>query len=133
MYSSSSSDREANDDVEDLDSEDEKLLEKAKITLQRSAQIKNANGTYRCPFCKGRKKQDYKYNEILQHAAANGKGGHSLKHRQHQLLHKRLEHADMKPCIAAAAPQEVQGLPMSLPMNVSWTLLTGCNECELVS
>ncbi|KAL8155817.1 factor of DNA methylation 1-like [Apium graveolens] len=36
--------------------------------------VKGPNGNLRCPFCAGRKKQDYKYKELLQHATGAGKG-----------------------------------------------------------
>lgn len=45
----------------------------------------NADNTFRCPFSPGRKKQDYKYHELLQHArgVAVGKRGPAAagKHR----------------------------------------------------
>lgn len=30
--------------------------------------VKNSENSYKCPFCAGKKKQDYRYKEILQHA-----------------------------------------------------------------
>ncbi|VFQ79944.1 unnamed protein product [Cuscuta campestris] len=36
--------------------------------------VKGPNGCLRCPFCAGKKKQDYKYNELLQHATGVAKG-----------------------------------------------------------
>lgn len=36
--------------------------------------IRNKDGTLRCPFCKGKKKQDYKYKDLLQHASGVGAG-----------------------------------------------------------
>ncbi|KAG6498547.1 factor of DNA methylation 1-like [Zingiber officinale] len=47
--------------------------------------VRNTNGTFRCPFCPGKKKQDYAYNELLQHAtgigASNRNGNVKAKHR----------------------------------------------------
>lgn len=57
--------------------------------------VKNSDNTYKCPLSPGRKKQSYKYREILAHASgvANGKkspekkGGHRalLKYLQDEL------------------------------------------------
>ncbi|KAG6494596.1 hypothetical protein ZIOFF_042356 [Zingiber officinale] len=47
--------------------------------------VRNTNGSFRCPFCPGKKKQDYAYNELLQHAtgigASNRNGNVKAKHR----------------------------------------------------
>lgn len=66
--------------------------------------VKNADGTYKCPLSPGRKKQSYKYREILAHATgvANGKkcpekkGGHKAL-----MLYLHAEMAD-KPMIPQA-------------------------------
>ncbi|MQM04197.1 hypothetical protein Taro_036995 [Colocasia esculenta] len=34
--------------------------------------VKNSDGSYRCPFCAGKKKLNYLYKEILQHASGIG-------------------------------------------------------------
>lgn len=55
---------------------------------------KGANETIRCPFCTGKKKQDYKYNDLLQHATGVGKGSANRSDRQkatHAALAKCLE------------------------------------------
>ncbi|KAL3639828.1 hypothetical protein CASFOL_014796 [Castilleja foliolosa] len=36
--------------------------------------IRGPNGTFRCPFCAGQKKQDYLFNHLLQHAIGSAKG-----------------------------------------------------------
>nr|XP_017250607.1 PREDICTED: factor of DNA methylation 1-like isoform X1 [Daucus carota subsp. sativus]XP_017250608.1 PREDICTED: factor of DNA methylation 1-like isoform X1 [Daucus carota subsp. sativus] len=36
--------------------------------------VKGPNDSFRCPFCVGKKKQDYKYKDLLQHANGAGKG-----------------------------------------------------------
>ncbi|XP_054781817.1 factor of DNA methylation 5-like isoform X1 [Prosopis cineraria] len=56
--------------------------------------VKNLNGTLRCPFCAGKKKQDYKYTELLQHASGVGKGSANRTAKQkanHLALAKYLE------------------------------------------
>ncbi|EEF35059.1 factor of DNA methylation 1 [Ricinus communis] len=40
------------------------------------------NGTLRCPFCAGKKKQDYKYKDLLQHATGVGKGSANRSAKQ---------------------------------------------------
>uniref|UniRef100_A0A1D1YNS1 Protein SUPPRESSOR OF GENE SILENCING 3 n=1 Tax=Anthurium amnicola TaxID=1678845 RepID=A0A1D1YNS1_9ARAE len=40
--------------------------------------ITNSDGSYRCPFCPGKKKRDYRYKDLLQHATgigASNRGG----------------------------------------------------------
>ncbi|CAN1797809.1 Factor of DNA methylation 1 [Linum perenne] len=52
------------------------------------------SGTLRCPFCAGKKKQGYKYKELLQHASGVGKGAASRSGKQkanHLALAKYLE------------------------------------------
>jgi len=52
---------------------------------------------FRCPFCPGKKKQDYRYNELLQHAVGVGASNRAAKVKaNHQALAKLLkeDHAD---------------------------------------
>ncbi|KAK1386265.1 hypothetical protein POM88_024000 [Heracleum sosnowskyi] len=44
--------------------------------------VKVHNGSLRCPFCAGKKKQDYKYKELLQHATGAGKGSSNRRAKQ---------------------------------------------------
>ncbi|KAF3450961.1 hypothetical protein FNV43_RR07050 [Rhamnella rubrinervis] len=56
--------------------------------------VKGPNGTLRCPFCAGKKKQDYKYKDLLQHASGVGKGSSNRSGKQkvnHLALAKYLE------------------------------------------
>jgi hypothetical protein len=56
--------------------------------------VKDLNGTLRCPFCAGKKKQDYKYKDLLQHASGVGKGSANRSAKQkanHLALAKYLE------------------------------------------
>lgn len=55
------------------------------------------NDRFRCPFCPGKKKQDYRYNELLQHAIRVGASNRAAKVKaNHQALAKLLkeDHAD---------------------------------------
>ena len=66
----SDSDREGYDS-----GEMEEAYEEAKVGLQDGTMTcSNSDGTFRCPFSPGRKKQAYKYHEILQHADGVGNG-----------------------------------------------------------
>ena len=52
---------------------------------------------FRCPFCPGKKKQDYRYNELLQHAIGVGASNRAAKVKaNHQALASLLknDHAD---------------------------------------
>lgn len=52
------------------------------------------NGSLRCPFCLGKKKQDYKYKDLLQHASGVGKGSANRSAKQrasHLALARYLE------------------------------------------
>ncbi|KAF3943179.1 hypothetical protein CMV_030234 [Castanea mollissima] len=56
--------------------------------------VKGLNGNLRCPFCAGKKKQDYKYKDLLQHASGVGKGSANRSAKQkanHLALAKYLE------------------------------------------
>ncbi|KAG0619333.1 hypothetical protein M758_4G132100 [Ceratodon purpureus] len=63
-------------DSEEHDSDEvNEAFEEAKAGLQGGTlTCFNSNGTYRCPFSPGRKKQNYKYNDLHQHAVGVGKG-----------------------------------------------------------
>ena len=72
-----------------------------------------ASDRFRCPFCPGKKKQDYRYNELLQHAVGVGASNRAAKVKaNHQALAKLLkeDHAD-----AAATLPPRQALALSNP------------------
>ena len=56
--------------------------------------VKGLNGNLRCPFRVGKKKQDCKYKDLLQHASGVGKGSANRSAKQnanHLALAKYLE------------------------------------------
>jgi len=75
--------------------------------------VKNLNGTLRCPYCAGKKKQDYKYKDLLQHASGVGKGSANRSAKQkanHLALAKYLETdlaSEAEPIQNPALPQAV--------------------------
>lgn len=73
----------SSDEESDI-SESEKEDYKEKIYNQFRAgkyKIKNANGTLRCPFCEGKKKQAFQFKDLLQHASGVGKGSYRRREK----------------------------------------------------
>ncbi|KAG9152927.1 hypothetical protein Leryth_012547 [Lithospermum erythrorhizon] len=88
----------SSDDLSESDfseSEIEEFVDKPyQDLLSGKHKVKGPNGALRCPFCAGKKKQDYKYKEIFQHAAGVGKGSSNRSAKQkanHLALAKYLE------------------------------------------
>lgn len=52
--------------------------------LLKSGQLKvhGPRGSLRCPFCAGRKKQEYKYKDLFQHASGTAKGSSNRTAKQ---------------------------------------------------
>jgi hypothetical protein len=63
-------------DSEDYDSDElNEAYEEAWAGLRDGTVVwKNSDGTFRCPYSPSRKKRDYKYSEIYQHAVGVSKG-----------------------------------------------------------
>ncbi|CAL1374251.1 unnamed protein product [Linum trigynum] len=76
------------------ESEINDYVDKPYEKLQSQAYKVQVHGTLKCPFCAGKKKQGYKYKELLQHASGVGKGAASRSGKQkanHLALAKYLE------------------------------------------
>ncbi|KAL4333825.1 hypothetical protein GQ457_07G032600 [Hibiscus cannabinus] len=77
------------------DSEINEYMEKPYEELRSGKyKVKALNGSLRCPFCAGKKKQDYKFKDLLQHASGVGKGSANRSAKQkanHLALAKYLE------------------------------------------
>lgn len=73
---------EDSDDPDEDDSDAESDYEEQSFALLTSGKhrVRNPDGTFRCPFCPGKKKQGYKIKDLLQHADGIGV---SSKHRRH--------------------------------------------------
>ncbi|CAO2204640.1 unnamed protein product [Urochloa humidicola] len=73
---------DSDDDPEEDDSDAESDYEEQSFRLLTSGKhrVRNPDGTFRCPFCPGKKKQGYKIKDLLQHADGIGV---SSKHRRH--------------------------------------------------
>ncbi|EXB50412.1 hypothetical protein L484_013504 [Morus notabilis] len=86
----------SSDDESDIsDSEIKDYAEKPYGQLRDGTyKVKGANGTLKCPFCAGKKKQDYKFKDLLQHASGVSKGSANRSAKQkanHLALAKYLE------------------------------------------
>lgn len=76
------------------DSEINEYMEKPYEELRAGKYKVKVSGTLRCPFCAGKKKQVYKYKDLLQHASGVGKGSANRSAKQkanHLALAKYLE------------------------------------------
>ncbi|XP_058195802.1 factor of DNA methylation 1-like [Rhododendron vialii] len=74
----------SSDEESDLsDSEINEYKEKPYEELRTGKyKVKNVNGTLRCPFCAGKKKQEFKYKDLLQHASGVSKGSANRRAKQ---------------------------------------------------
>ncbi|CAI8601396.1 unnamed protein product [Vicia faba] len=80
--------------------------------------VRNFNGSLRCPYCSGKKKQEFKYKDLLQHATGVGKGSanrSAMQKANHLALAKYLQ-TDLvneaeqvpRPAVTQTAIQPVQ-------------------------
>lgn len=93
-------------DSDDYDSDElNEAYEEAWVGLKDgTVTCLNPDGTFRCPYSPARKKQNYKYSEIYQHAESVGKGNRgSVAAGKHVALREYLEKE-----LAAKAPPQVQ-------------------------
>ncbi|CAA7026053.1 unnamed protein product [Microthlaspi erraticum] len=84
----------SDEESEISDSEIEEYSEKPYLQLQNGEYKVKVNGTLRCPFCAGKKKQAYKYKELNAHAIGVSKGSATRSAKQkanHLALAKYLE------------------------------------------
>ncbi|KAL2935802.1 Factor of DNA methylation 1 [Bienertia sinuspersici] len=80
------------------DSEIEEYVEKPYQALQNGTyKVKNSNGTLKCPFCAGKKKQAYGFKDLYQHASGVAKGAshRSAKQKATHLALARYMEVDM--------------------------------------
>lgn len=78
--------------------------------------VRTSNGILRCPFCMGKKKQDYKYKDLLQHASGVSKGSANRNAKQkanHLALARYLEN-DL---VSAADPVQRPATPSPSPVS----------------
>ncbi|GMH14309.1 hypothetical protein Nepgr_016150 [Nepenthes gracilis] len=86
-----SSDEESDISESEIDDYKDKPYEQLRTGKYK---VTNVNGTLRCPFCAGKKKQEYGYKDLLQHSSGVGKGSANRSAKQkanHLALAKFLE------------------------------------------
>ncbi|KAF7843193.1 factor of DNA methylation 1-like [Senna tora] len=108
-----SSEEESDISESEIDDYVEKPYEQLKAGTYK---VKHLNGSLRCPFCAGKKKQDYKYKDLLQHASGVGKGSANRSAKQkanHLALAKYLENDLTDGAESSQRPSLPQ--PVSLP------------------
>ncbi|KAJ0076446.1 hypothetical protein Patl1_34715 [Pistacia atlantica] len=96
------------------DSEINEYIEKPYEELRAGKYKVRVSSTFRCPFCAGKKKQVYKYKDLLQHASGVGKGSANRNAKQkanHLALAKYLE-IDL-----AGETDQTQASVVSKPVN----------------
>uniref|UniRef100_A0A1J3JCG4 Factor of DNA methylation 1 n=1 Tax=Noccaea caerulescens TaxID=107243 RepID=A0A1J3JCG4_NOCCA len=84
----------SDEEVEISDSEIDEFSEIPYLEIQNGRYKVKVNGTLRCPFCSGKKKQDYKYKELIAHASGVSKGSatrSAIQKANHLALAKYLE------------------------------------------
>ncbi|OVA17165.1 putative domain XH [Macleaya cordata] len=90
-----SMDYSSEEDSDISDSEISSYIEKPYQELKSGKhRVSYPNDIFRCPFCKGKKKQDYRYKDLLQHSSGVGKGSanrSALQKANHLALAKYLE------------------------------------------
>lgn len=85
-YSSEEASDICDSEIGDYEAKSYQLLKSGKF------KVKNEDNTFKCPFCVGRKKQDYRHNELLQHAAGLGGSNREAKVKaNHRALAKFLK------------------------------------------
>ncbi|CAN7041290.1 unnamed protein product [Brassica oleracea var. botrytis] len=72
----------SDEESEISESEIDDYSETPYLLLQNGKYKVKVNGTLRCPFCSNKKKQDYKYKELMAHASGVSKGSASRSAKQ---------------------------------------------------
>lgn len=87
-----------NSSGEESDISDSEIDDYAQIPYEQlrrgNLKVKYPNGTLRCPFCSGKKKRDYQYKDLLQHASGVSKGSanrSAMQKAKHLALARYLE------------------------------------------
>ncbi|XP_020086477.1 factor of DNA methylation 1-like [Ananas comosus] len=119
MESNYSEEEEDEEDSEISDSELDDHEEKIYFMLKTgNHRVRNPDGSFRCPFCTGKKKQQYTYKDLLQHATGVGASNTHKRRGKEKAFHRafaRFLKTDLAPnappadAAAAAAAAGVDG------------------------
>lgn len=109
----SSSDEESDFSDSEINEYKEKPYE---LLRAGTYKVKGPNGSLRCPFCAGKKKQDYQYNHLLQLAigVAKGSASRSAKQKANHLALATFLETDLAN-EAEPLPQHAIPLPAAKP------------------
>ncbi|XP_026437754.1 factor of DNA methylation 5-like [Papaver somniferum] len=93
IYSSAEEDSDISEtEMEDYEEKVHQKLKNGKFT------VKLSDLRFRCPFCLGKRKQDYEYKHLVPHAKGAGKKGSSLKKFREKAKHLALARYLEKDC-----------------------------------
>jgi XS zinc finger domain len=93
--SASDPEPESESEESDLSDSDVEVYEKKSYLQLRAApvgsqiRVVNPDGTYRCPYCLGKKKQSYTYKDLLAHATGVGASTTSSRRKPREVAHHR--------------------------------------------
>ncbi|XP_042459834.1 factor of DNA methylation 1-like isoform X2 [Zingiber officinale] len=131
----------SDEDTDVSDSEVEDYEEESYTALRTgNHRICNPDGTFRCPFCAGKKKRDYQFKDLLQHATGIGasssrKGSLKANHRAFARFLQRdlapsisLPPADLKAAVTAAAVPSAPRSPSPSPLSSLTTAAAADSE-----
>nr|CAD1828688.1 unnamed protein product [Ananas comosus var. bracteatus] len=89
MESNYSEEEEDEEDSEISDSELDDHEEKIYFMLKTgNHRVRNPDGSFRCPFCTGKKKQQYTYKDLLQHATGVGASNTHKRRGKEKAFHR---------------------------------------------
>ncbi|KAI3777975.1 hypothetical protein L2E82_06895 [Cichorium intybus] len=96
------------EDSDAYDSETEEYEEKSYEELKGGKyQIKLPNEAFTCPFCSNKKKHDYQYKDLLQHATMVGKSNSKKRSKKDKANHLALTKYLQKDISEASGPSQV--------------------------
>ncbi|MCL7026421.1 hypothetical protein MKW94_029430 [Papaver nudicaule] len=87
IYSSSAEEEDSDISESDMEDYEEEVYAQLK---DGKFKVKLSDLKYRCPFCVGKKKQDYEHNHLVDHAKGAGRKGSSLKRFREKAKHLAL-------------------------------------------
>ncbi|KAI3748751.1 hypothetical protein L6452_12046 [Arctium lappa] len=84
-------DQSSGGDTDGSDSEVEEFVDKSYEELKGGKhRVKLSNETFTCPYCRNKKKRDYQYKELLQHATMVGKSDSQKRNARDKANHLAL-------------------------------------------
>ncbi|XP_006659121.1 factor of DNA methylation 1-like [Oryza brachyantha] len=98
----------SSDESEISDADIDDYVDKSYMDLKSGKNVvRLGNEKFRCPFCLGKKKQDYRYNELLQHAVGVGASNRAPKVRANHMALANLLKNDYTDAAGSLPSQQV--------------------------